>query len=970
MKEFDFTTESEQDMSLDDILGEFRASEKEPDADALYAFLASDAELPADDVLPELESENYQSSDFSYSDSFTSGVDTELYVPDELELIDDDEDDDVSVYVPGKKRVSASVTPEAEETAGFEGEDFADSPDKKKSARSSASDEARRYIAGIQGVFGRSRRKKERRTLKELQDELDEETFSLSDEDAGDESAPPAPAEDTPEESYDFDSVFAEARRSEPESDSGDAAGIAEDFSDESGDIPEAGRRGEDFCTEDYSDENKIIEPEYNKAEPEIDSRFNLGGRHRNTGIRFGSRDVDMDADEAYSQVKQKSEPISHWIEGEEEQVVDESVIGTRKVGKRKQKKLEREEMLRRQKQSEESVAEDFDDEDIEPAEYADADIPQDIHFNIDEDAFPPTFRAYLSSIIASVFLRLRGTNRSPTNGTMVDTDEDLGAEVSPAAAYKYYGSFIPFQRLRLRISGLMLILLCYLSAGLPVPGMLNDYRVAAAAALALELTIMLSSLDVFTNAITKIFRLKFGADSLAALSCLVTALDAALIAATDSAAPHMPLCALSALSLYGAALSSAYSTRALRKATRVPAIGKHAYAVTGEIKFKDKQLALLKSLRSAKGFVRRAEEMPPDEMLFGKLSIFILLLSLLLSTVIAVVHKNAADFIYILSAVLGPAVPCTALLAFALPFLLGTNRIFKSGAAIAGWSGLCDIGTCRSVIITDRDLFPESAVSIKEAKIFSDESPEKVISYAGTLVCASGSCISSCFAKLMEENNCSPRHVSELEYLSGGGIRALIEGHQVLCGSTDLMRLMNVRISYRLTSKTAVLLAIDGVLYGIFTIEYTPLPQVRAALTELMRSSRHPVFAIRDFNVTPEMLHNVFDLATDGYDFPPYVERFKLSEASKTRSGTGKIAAVICTEGLSPLTEAADVGHSMYLCVRINLVITVIAAFVSMLVPAVLLLVKGSIAVSILILLMLVWVIPVVLVSLFVLKP
>ena len=83
-----------------------------------------------------------------------------------------------------------------------------------------------------------------------------------------------------------------------------------------------------------------------------------------------------------------------------------------------------------------------------------------------------------------------------------------------------------------------------------------------------------------------------------------------------------------------------------------------------------------------------------------------------------------------------------------------------------------------------------------------------------------------------------------------------------------------------------------------------------------------------------------------------------------------GKIAAVICTEGLSPLTEAADVGHSMYLSVRINLVITVIAAFVGMFVPAVLLLVKGSIAVSLLISLMLVWVIPVVLVSLFVLKP
>ncbi len=394
MKEFDFTTESEQDISLDDILGEFRASAKESDAEALYSYLVSDAELPADDTLPELESENYQSSDFSYSDSFTSGVDTELYVPDELELIDDVEDDDVSVYVPGKKHVSAPVTPEVEETADFTDEEVSELPDKKKSARSSASDEARRYIAGIQGVFGRSRRKKERRSLKELQEELDEETFLLPEEDAGDEPAPPALVEDTPEESYDFDSVFAESRSREPESDFEDASGIAEDFSDENGDMPESESRTEDFYTEDYSDENKIIEPEYNKAEPEIDSRFNLGGRRRNTGIRFGSRDVDMEADEAYSQVEQKSAPISHWIEGEEEQVVDESVIGTRKVGKRRQKQLEREEMLRRQKQSEESVAEDFDDDEIEPAEYADADIPQDIHFNIDEDAFPPRISA------------------------------------------------------------------------------------------------------------------------------------------------------------------------------------------------------------------------------------------------------------------------------------------------------------------------------------------------------------------------------------------------------------------------------------------------------------------------------------------------------------------------------------------------------------------------------------------------
>ena len=294
----------------------------------------------------------------------------------------------------------------------------------------------------------------------------------------------------------------------------------------------------------------------------------------------------------------------------------------------------------------------------------------------------------------------------------------------------------------------------------------------------------------------------------------------------------------------------------------------------------------------------------------------------------------------------------------------MGSVRIFKSGAAIAGWSGLCDIGASRNLIVTDRDLFPESSIEMGTVRIFSDESTEKVIAYAGTLVTASGASISGCFARLMEENHCSPRQVENFEFLSGGGLKGIIEGHVVLCGGTELMRLMNVRIPYRLTDKTSVLLAIDGILYGIFSLNYTPLPQVRRALVELVRSGRHPVFAVRDFNVNPEMLHNTFDLATDGYDFPPYVERFTMSEPSPEKS---KIAAVICNEGLGPLTEVADVGRSMYLAVRLNLAAAVLAAVLGSVVVFVKLLTAGSVTLGFLLLLQLAWAIPMVLTSLFV---
>ena len=203
-------------------------------------------------------------------------------------------------------------------------------------------------------------------------------------------------------------------------------------------------------------------------------------------------------------------------------------------------------------------------------------------------------------------------------------------------------------------------------------------------------------------------------------------------------------------------------------------------------------------------------------------------------------------------------------------------------------------------------------------------------------------------------------------EFLPGGGMKGIIDGHVVLCGSTDLMRLMNVRIPFRLTDKTTVLLAIDGILYGIFSLKYEALPQIRRALVELMRSSRAPVFAVRDFNVNPEMLHNTFDLATDGYDFPPFVERFELSEPSEDRRGE-HIAAVLCNEGLGPLTNVADVGRSMYMATRINLLLSVLASVIGLFLVFVRFLATGSNSLASLFVYVLAWVIPVLAVSFFV---
>lgn len=580
-----------------------------------------------------------------------------------------------------------------------------------------------------------------------------------------------------------------------------------------------------------------------------------------------------------------------------------------------------------------------------------------------EEDEYIPSasFRGYLSSRIATLLLKLRGG--IPVKGIIGSANSEqefLGEELSPLEASKYYGSYIHSLRLRTRISFLLSLLSLYLSLGAPVPGMLSSLKVASAACLAIELTVMILSLDVVTNALTNCFRKKIGADFLAVVSCIISAFDTLTVLNSGSVMMHMPLCSISTFSLTAVLLSSLLSARALRKSLRVPAIAKKQYAVTTEFNVTGKGFTVLKSNKSLAGFVRRIEEAPVDEIVYSKISVFILVISLIVSILTALIKKSPSRILYVYSVTLCAAVPFTSLLCFALPFFIGSLKIFGSGAAMAGWSGIWDLGHSKDLIVTDTDIFPEECIELQNVKICTDYDPEKVITYAGSLILASGSGLSPVFEKLMEENHCETAAIDAIEYLAGGGIKGICEGNILVVGCADLMRLMNIHVPYREIAQTSVILTINGIVYGIFDIKYKADPKIRKALVSLMRSSRHPVFALRDFNVTPEMLREQFDVATDGYDFPPYAERFRISEAKP--SGDSQISAVVCREGLGPLTDVADTARKIYVVSLINTLISVGSCIAGILFSAAKILASGSLAVSDVLIFQLIFSIPVLL--------
>ena len=725
-----------------------------------------------------------------------------------------------------------------------------------------------------------------------------------------------------------------------------------------------------------------LAEQEVSNPPVQPDERFYMGGARTST-IQYDGKEVDMSADENY-RAPQSAESVyssAREEDGEPEQPdrpsgpfgalgakVSEAIRPPKRQRSERRavkgekrpeppaeekvsfETLDRAEEKIRDEERFESACSDYQEGDYAVKREFETAPPPDYDELFDEVANPGTFREFVFSRLTALLYGLRRSGAGAR--TMTIDDEDLGHELSCAKASKYYGSYIRSMRLRLRICGILLFVMFWISIGLPVPGMLKLSVVSNAVCLGLQLGVLLLCLDVVTTGVMNAFRGKIGADSMAVFACLLTSIDALLTAKTDFVTPHMSLCLISSLSLAGEMFAAVLHARAMRKALRVPAIGKRCFAVTGETDAKTGDITILKSVRPSFGFVRRSEQSSPDEDLFRKISLPLMVLALVFSLVIAFVKKDPADFAYIFSVVFCPAVPFAAMCCYSLPFFLGSMRIFPSGAAIAGWSGMSDIGQSKNLIVTDRDLFPDGTVEIGTIRVFADEDPARIISYAGSMMAAAGSCSAPAFGALMERNGCRTRSIENFEYLAGGGMKGVIDSRMILCGSTDLMRLMNVRIPFRLVDKTSVLLAVDGILCGIFNMKYTAKPQVREALIDLMRSNRHPVFAIRDFNVTPEMLHVAFDVATDGYDFPPYIDRFDISSAEPGEDS--QIAAIICREGLGPLVHTADTARSIYSATRINTALAVFSALFGLFFAALRLLGAGSVSIGLLLAVML----------------
>lgn len=554
------------------------------------------------------------------------------------------------------------------------------------------------------------------------------------------------------------------------------------------------------------------------------------------------------------------------------------------------------------------------------------------------------------------------GAAMAAFTASMGDEDEDaLGAEVTPTKAYRFFNKFVNDYRFRLRLSAVLCVISAWIALGLPVFGSLKNPTVGAAMCLMLLLTVMLAGADILARGFTALLHRKPTLHSLVFVSCIASVIDALVIIGTKGAGGYLPFCAVSSITMCFAIYGSLLYCRSQRLNFKTLEQCAEPLTISVDYGIVDEETSTVyRTIGHPEEYIHRSEEEDLAETVYG-LAAPILLVGIPVLSLLAVLISNGfGDFFHILAAMYAAAPAFSALMAFPLPYFLTQRDLYATKSAIAGWTGTKEIGRVSTMIVTDRDLFPDETVAINSIRIVDQVNPELTLSYFCSMIKESGSCLVPAFEQLAENNDCELRPVESFQCHEAGGLSGMIGPDEVLIASHSYMKLEGFRIPARKKdSENALFMAVNGHVIAYIVMDYKPIKSVRAGLESALRGSVEMVFAARDFNITPLLISKKFKSPTDTLRFPSYKQRFEITSHADSDSAVS--AAVVSRKSFFSYAAVVEKARYLYRSVTLSVALSAVSSVMGIILMFIMALTGAGAAVTVgrLLVFMLLWLVP-----------
>ena len=285
-----------------------------------------------------------------------------------------------------------------------------------------------------------------------------------------------------------------------------------------------------------------------------------------------------------------------------------------------------------------------------------------------------------------------------------------------------------------------------------------------------------------------------------------------------------------------------------------------------------------------------------------------------ILPPVVRLLTGNSAqwgEWIYRALTFLVISCPCALVISIPLSFFAGIGGASKEGVLIKGSNYLETLSQVKTVVFDKTGTLTQGVFEVSGVH-HNEMEDEKLLEYAALAECASSHPISKSLQRAYGKEIDRDR-VSDIQEISGKGISAKVDGHDVLAGNSKLMELNRIAFIDCHSVGTIIHMAIDGEYAGHIVISDVVKPHAKEAIERLKHSGvEKTVMLTGDTRRVAEQVAK--DLGVDEVhsDLLPADKVAQVEKLLTAKGDRDKLSFVGDGINDAPVLSRADIGIAM----------------------------------------------------------
>lgn len=254
---------------------------------------------------------------------------------------------------------------------------------------------------------------------------------------------------------------------------------------------------------------------------------------------------------------------------------------------------------------------------------------------------------------------------------------------------------------------------------------------------------------------------------------------------------------------------------------------------------------------------------------------------------------------------------PCALVISIPLSFFAGIGGASKAGVLIKGSNYMETLSQTKYVMFDKTGTLTKGAFEVS-AVHHNELAEEKLLEYAALAECASSHPISKSLQKAYGKE-IDRNRVSDIREISGHGITAVVDGHEVAAGNDKLMKKLGLKYHECHTAGTIIHMAIDKKYAGHIVISDVVKEHSKEAVAELKKAGiKKTVMLTGDSRKAAEQTAKTLGIDQVYSELLPGDKVQKVEELLLEKEGKEKLVFVGDGINDAPVLTRADIGIAM----------------------------------------------------------